>query len=155
MTKFKEYLRSAKGMLLDCDFEALPCAGIEHFEPRVLGNGIEVVTHYMYYSDVDKMMVSRDGWCHRLSENWSVTDERFDKRYAEAPNGFSDYVDWLRDVGFSIHAFVFDWLKRLYLTEHEVRIAFMHMRAGIMSEVALCRLLARRYKKVLGYYGVY
>ena len=133
MTKFKEYLRSAKGMLLDCDFEALPCAGIEHIEARVVGSGIEVVTHYMYYSDTDKVVFSRDGLCNRLGENWSVTNERFDKRYAEAPNGFSDYVDWLRGMGYGSGR-ARAVMQFVYESDEKVRVAFNHMKAGIMDK---------------------
>lgn len=157
MTKYKEFMR-AHGINLQCDFAALSCSDfdpvpytdvfdVEFLGTEVLDNGVMAAT-CSYISGREYVVVDRYGECNYY-------DSAAYQAYVGTTHCDSEYIDWLRDVGFSEHAFVFDWMKRLYRTNHEVRIAFKHMKAGIMREVALCRLLARRYKKILGYYGVY
>ena len=150
MTKFKKFLM-AHGAILECNSSELARDedyDVEFIIPQVLNSGLAI--NYCHVDDhvPDVVVYDRSG-----ARSYIARSEY--QAYVSATHCDTEYIDWLRDVGFSEHAFVFDWMKRLYRTDHEVRIAFKHMRAGIMSEVALCRLLARRYKKILGYYGVY
>lgn len=146
MTKYKEYLR-AKGIKLECDYECLPCGYIEGVTTKVM-DGCVVAVVYSNCAGAEYVVYDRSGEC-------SYFDGDGYKAYITGSHCDPEYIAWLRDVGFSKHAFVFGWMKRRYCTDREVRIAFKHMRAGIMSEAALCSLLARRYKKILGCYGAY
>ena len=136
MTKFKEYLR-AKGVLLNCDFEVLPHRGIHHVEARVLGNCLEVLIHYMYAPYTDQVVFDNNG-------KWNAPCEQLYKRGTTTLNGFADYVDWLRFKGYDKLFVGFSVMKELYLHE-KVRIAFLHVRAGIMDEQAFCRWIDKWY----------
>ena len=145
MTKYKEYLR-AHGIDLECDFECLPYNSIECVDAFVLENGVGAVA-YSNCAGANYAVFNRSGEC-------SYFDSDGYKAYVRDPHYDPEYIDWLHDVGLSNYAFVFTWMKRLYRGEHEVRIAFKHMKVGIMSEEVFCRWLAKRYKNVLSLYGV-
>ena len=145
MTKYKEYLR-AKGIKLECDYEFLPCNYIEAVETRVMDDCVEAVV-YSNCAGAEYAVFNKSGEC-------SYFDGDGYKAYIRDSHYDPEYIDWLHDVGLSNYAFVFTWMKRLYRGEHEVRIAFKHMKAGIMHEEVFCRWLAKRYKKILSFYGV-
>lgn len=145
MTKYKEYLR-AKGIKLECDFDYLPYDYIEAVKTRVLDDCVAVIDYYNCTSP-EYMVYDRHG-----GHGWY--DLYDDGDLIERFNISSEYVDWLYGAGFSDYAFLFKWLKRMYRNDPEVRIAFKHMKAGIMKEEVFYRWLAKQYKKVLSLYGV-
>ena len=145
MTKYKEYLRE-KGIKLECDYEYLPCNYIEAVETRVMDACVEAVV-YSNCAGAEYAVFNKSGEC-------SYFDGDGYKAYIRDSHYDPEYIDWLHDVGLSNYAFVFTWMKRLYRGEHEVRTAFKHMKAGIMREEVFCRWLAKRYKKILSFYGV-
>ena len=59
MTKYKEYLR-AKGIKLECDYEYLPCDGVEAVRTHVLCNGV-VATSYSNITTPEDIMYNRRG----------------------------------------------------------------------------------------------
>ena len=147
MTKFKEYLR-AKGVLLECDFDVFPHMGIHHVETHVLGNCLEVLTCYMDAPFTDQVVFDNNG-------RWNAPCERLYKHSTAALNGFNDYVDWLRSKEYDKLIAGFSVMKELYLRE-KVRIAFLHVRAGIVDEETFHRWIDKLYIKTvssLDYYA--
>lgn len=66
MNRFKEYVRK-KGVMLECDFECLPCDGIE--EIVVIPERAQVSTYHV-----------SAGWGHMIAErdgtlNWLYTND--------------------------------------------------------------------------------
>ena len=140
MTKYKEYLR-AKGMLLNCDFNVLPYRGIHHVEAHVLGNCLEVLTYYTCAPFTDQVVFDNNG-------RWNAPCEQLYKRGITALNGFDNYVDWLRSKDYDKLYAGFGVMKELYLHE-KVRIAFLHVRAGIMDEHVFHRWLSKCYQRYM------
>ena len=140
MTKFKEYLR-AKGIKLECDFNVLPYGGLHHVEARVLGNCLEVLIHYMYAPYIDQVVFDNNG-------RWNAPCEELFKRGTTTLNGFDDYVDWLRSKDYDKLFVGFGVMKELYLHE-KVRIAFLHVRAGIMDEEVFYEWVDKLYIKTV------
>ena len=143
MTKYKEYLR-AKGIKLECDYEVLPYRGIHHVEVHVLGNCLEVLTCYTCAPFTDQVVFDNNG-------RWNAPCEQLYKRGITALNGFDNYVDWLRSKDYDKLYAGFGVMKELYLHE-KVRIAFLHVRAGIMDEHVFHRWLDKyclRYMSIL------
>ena len=140
MTKFKEYLR-AKGIKLECDFDVFPNMGIHHVETHVLGNCIEVLTCYMDAPYTDQVTFDNNG-------RWNAPCEQLYKRGITALNGFDDYVDWLRSKDYDKLFVGFGVMKELYLHE-KVRIAFLHVRAGIMDELVFHEWVNKLYRKTV------
>ena len=137
MTKFKEYLR-AKGILLECDFDVFPNMGIHHVETHVLGNYLEVLTHYTDAYFPDQVVFDNAGTRRAPSERLYEYD-------AEALNGLSDYVDFLRGMGYIDSDWALTVMQNTYEEHAKVRIAFKHMKAGLMDERTFCKL-ALRYR---------
>ena len=125
MTKYKEFLRT-KGIKLECDFDVFPHMGIHHVETHVLGNCLEVLTQYTDAYFPDQVVFDNAG-------TWRAPSERLYKHGTATLNGFDDYVTWLRSKDYDKLYAGFGVMKELYLHE-KVRIAFLHVRAGIMSE---------------------
>ena len=140
MTKFKEYLR-AKGILLECDFDVFPNMDIHHVETHVLGNCLEVLTCYMDAPFTDQVVFDNNGM-------WRAPCERLYKSGTTALNGFDDYVDWLRSKNYDKLFVGFGVMKELYLRE-KVRIAFLHVRAGIMDELVFYEWVYKLYIKTV------
>ena len=140
MTKFKEYLR-AKGILLECDSDVFPNMYIHHVETHVLGNCLEVLTCYMDAPYTDQVVFDNNG-------RWNAPCEQLYKRGITALNGFDDYVDWLRSKDYDKLYAGFDVMKELYLRE-KVRIAFLHVRAGIMDELAFHEWVDKLFRKTV------
>lgn len=126
MTKFKKYLR-AKGIKLECVFDVFPHMGINHVETHVLGNCLEVLTKYTDAYFPDQVLFTRDGSCIMPSKRLYEYD-------AEAHNGFSDYVAWLRNVGYLNSERGFVLMEFVYVNDEKLQIAFRHMKAGIMDK---------------------
>ena len=61
MTRYKEYLR-AHGVPLACDYEVLPCDGVESVSTRVIDNGV-VATTYINATESWSAMCNRHGEC--------------------------------------------------------------------------------------------
>ena len=140
MTKFKEYLR-VKGIKLECDFDVFPSMGIHHVETHVLGNCIEVLTCYMDAPFTDQVVFDNNG-------RWSAPCERLYKHDTSTLNGFDDYVDWLRSKDYDKLYAGFGVMKELYLHE-KVRIAFLHVRVGIMDELVFHEWVDKLFRKTV------
>ena len=136
MTKFKEYLR-AKGIKLECDYEFLPCNSIEAVEARVVG-GCVVAVVYSNCAGAEYAVFNRYGEC-------SYFDGDGYKAHMRASHCDPEYIDFLRGMGYIDSDWELAVMRNTYEEHAKVRIAFKHMKAGIMDAKAFCKL-ALRYR---------
>ena len=125
MTKFKEYLR-AKGIKLECDYEFLPCGYIEDVKTRIM-DGCIVVVIYSNCADPEYAVYDRygeHGWFSTYGDTSCV--ERF--------NCDPEYTDWLYGTDYAENEAARAIMRYTYMSDAKTRIAFKHMRAGIMDE---------------------
>ena len=57
----------------------------------------------------------------------------------------NEYIDFLRDMGYANSEWELTVMRNTYEDHAKVRIAFKHMKAGIMDAKAFCKL-ALRYR---------
>ena len=138
MTKYKEYLR-AKGVMLECDYEFLPCDGVETVRTRVLYNDV-VATSYSNITTPEGIMYNRRGECCWFDYIDDIAD-LFLLPYDNA------YVDWIINMGCDEFDVAFDIMKDMYHNDAKVRIACNHVKAGIMDELVFYRWISDRYQK--------
>ena len=138
MTKFKEYLR-AKGIKLECDYEYLPHGYIECVETRVLDSYIIVA-----------MFSNCAGWEYAVFNKYGVCgyfDDDDRQAYISGPHCDPEFVSWMCHTSYKISSTLFTVAVGMYENDEKIRIAFKHMRAGIMNEEAFYKLLVRQYPK--------
>ena len=138
MTKYKEYLR-AKGIKLECDFEVLPYNGIDGIATYVVDDG--VVAEYYHEST---------GSRYEVYNRYGVYSYFFDSyefyAYVGGPNCDPEYIDFLYDTGCNKSFDVFEDMEQLYLKDAKTRIAFKHMKAGIMDYMVFYKWISARYQ---------
>ena len=142
MTKYKEFLR-AKGIKLECDYEFLPCDGVETVRTRVLYNGVVAIS-YSNITTPEGIMYNRRGECCWFDYIDGIAD-LFLLPYDNA------YVDWIINMGCDEFDVAFDIMKDMYHNDAKVRIAFNHVKAGIMDELVFYRWISDRYQKYTNY----
>ena len=140
MTKYKEYLR-AKGIKLECDYEFLPCGYIEAVETRIMDSCIVAVI-YSNCADPEYAVFNRYGECNY----YDSVDYR---AYVGDPHCDPRYIDFLFDTGCNKDLDVFDGMRFMYIDDAKVRIAFMHMQAGIMDYLVFYRWISDYYQKYI------
>lgn len=138
MTRFKEYLR-AHGVALECDYEFLPCGGVEHVWTSVLDNGVVATT------------------CGDVTESWSLMYNKHGecfvfKSYDDMSGLLSfsyglEFTAWMCATSCEISSTLFTVAVGMYKNDEKVRLAFRHMRAGIMSEEVFYKWLVKQYPK--------
>ena len=136
MTKFKEYLR-AHGIDLECDFEYLPYNSIECVDTFVLENGVGAVA-YSNCAGAQYAVFSRSGECtYYDSDDYHayVGDQHCDP----------EYIAFLRDMGYDNSEWALAVMRNTYEEHAKIRLAFKHMKAGIMDEKTFYKL-ALRYR---------
>ena len=137
MTKFKEYLR-AKGIKLECDFEALPYNGIDGTATYVVDDGI--VAEYYHESTGSRYYVyDKYGVYSYFFDSWEF------HAYVGGPICDPEYIDFLRDMGYIDSDWELTIMRHTYEDHAKIRLAFKHMKAGIMDAKAFCKL-ALRYR---------
>ena len=138
MTKYKEYLR-AKGIKLECDFAVLPYNGIDGIATYVVDDG--VVAEYYHEST---------GSRYEVYNRYGVYSYFFDSyefyAYVGGPNCDPEYTDFLYDTGCNKSFDVFEDMEQLYLKDAKTRIAFKHMKAGIMDYMVFYKWISDRYQ---------
>ena len=138
MTKYKEFLR-AKGIKLECDFEVLPYNGIDGIATYVVDDG--VVAEYYHEST---------GSRYEVYNRYGVYSYFFDSyefyAYVGGPNCDPEYIDFLYDTGCNKSFDVFEDMEQLYLKDAKTRIAFKHMKAGIMDYMVFYKWISARYQ---------
>ena len=137
MTKFKEYLR-AKGIKLACDFEVLPYNGIDGIATYVVDDG--VVAEYYHEST---------GSRYHVYDKYGVYSYFFDSwefhAYVGDPICDPEYIAFLLDMGYDNSEWALDVMRNTYAEHAKIRVAFKHMKAGIMDARTFYKL-ALRYR---------
>ena len=143
MTKFKEYLRS-KGIKLECDYEVSHYNIIGEVATLVLNNGVTVG---VYYDSTGYLYTAynRAGECSRFYDFGVYIEEL---HYYDF-----EYKDFLNDTGCNKFFGVFEAMEQLYLRDAKTRIAFKHMKAGIMDKEVFYRWISNRCQKYV-YVGI-
>ena len=144
MTKFKKYLM-AKGALgcdpySEYDFEINTCAGIETQTSVEIMDGCIVVVIYSNIADPEYAVYDRYG-----EHGWFNTngDMSCIERFGCDP----EFTAWMCDTSCKISSTLFTVAVGMYKNDEKVRIAFKHMRAGIMDENVFYKFLVRQYPK--------
>ena len=138
MTKYKEYLM-AHGIKVRCDYEAEYCHDIVKIATCVLDNGVAVSVHHesMGYHYA---VYNRSGDCSYFNH--------FDfEDYMEDSCWNPEFASWMCHTDCEISSTLFTVAVGMYKNDEKVRVAFKHMRAGIMAEEAFYKLLVRQYPK--------
>ena len=139
MTKYKEYLRTH--VPLACDYEVLPCEGVEAVWTDVLDHGI-VATTYINATESWSIMYNKRGE-GVVFKSYDDLADLFGTCYDFA------YITWLCDKGYTSSEEVLDIMRFMYCNDAEVRMAFKHMSAGIMDEAVFHRWLDKRYLRYM------
>ena len=137
MTKFKEYLR-AKGIKLECDFEVLPYNGLVGIATYVVDDGV-VAECYHESTGSRYYVYDKYGVYSYFFDSWEF------HAYVEDPHCDPEYIDFLRGMGCIDSDRALTVMRNTYEDHAKVRIAFKHMKAGIMDAKAFCKL-ALRYR---------
>ena len=136
MTKYKEYLR-AKGIKLECDYEYLPYGYVECVETRVLDNYI-IVDMFSNCAGWEYAVFNKHGVCGCFDE-----DDR--QTYISGPHCDPEYIDFLLDMGHDNSEWALTVMRNTYEEHAKIRVAFKHMKAGIMDARTFYKL-ALRYR---------
>ena len=135
MTKYKEYLRAKEtdpeydvtAPYNLSDFEINTCAGIETQTCVEIMDGCIVVVIYSNIADPEYAVYDRYGEHGWFDTNGDVSCiERF--------NCSTEYTDWLYGEGYADSGAARAVMRYAYIEDEKVRIAFKHMKAGIMDE---------------------
>ena len=138
MTKFKEYLR-AKGVKLICDYEALPYKKLESVETSVMDACVMATAHFNNFGPWS-IAYDKHGEC---IEFWPDDPDLFGVCFDP------EYIDWLCHTRYNISTALYPVAVCMYKRDEKVRIAFKHMKAGIMSEEVLYKYIVRQYPKYI------
>ena len=136
MTKYKEYLR-AKGIKLECDYEFLPCGYIEGVTTEVM-DGCVVAVVYSNCAGAEYAVYDRSGEC-------SYFDGDGYKAYIMGSHCNPEYIAFMLDMDSDTSDFELAVLWHTYEDHVKVRIAYKHMKAGIMDAETFYKL-ALRYR---------
>ena len=136
MTKFKEYLR-AKGIKLECDYAFLPCNYIEDVATRVMDDGVVAIV-YSNCAGAEYAVFNRYGECNYYDS---------DAYHAYVGGTICDpeYIDFLLDMGYDNSEWALTVMRNTYEEHAKIRVAFKHMKAGIMDAKTFYKL-ALRYR---------
>ena len=143
MTKFKKYLM-AKGITLygqpynEYDFEINTCAGIETQTCVEIMDGCIVVVIYSNIADPEYAVYDRYG-----EHGWFNTNG--DMSCIERFNYDPEYTDWLYGTDYAEDETALTVMRNTYEEHAKIRLAFKHMKAGIMDERTFYKL-ALRYR---------
>ena len=146
MTKFKEYLM-ARGAILERNSAELAQDenwDVEFIIPKVLDSGLAI--SYCHVDDhvPDVVVYDRSGACRYISRSEyqaHVGNRRHDPEYPE----YIEYIDFLRGMGYIDSDWALAVMRNTYEEHAKIRLAFKHMKAGLMDERAFYKL-ALRYR---------
>ena len=136
MTKFKKYLR-AKGIKLECDYEFLPCGYIEAVATEATDNCVAAVV-YSNCAGAEYAVFNRYG-------DFGYFDDAGYKAYVKGSRCNPEYIAFLLDMCPDSSDFELSVAWHTYEDHAKVRIAFKHMKAGLMDAKAFYKL-ALRYR---------
>ena len=133
MTKNKESLRT-KRVKLECDYEFLPYKNLESVETSVMDACVMATAYFTTFGPWS-IAYDRHGECIEFCPDEGDLD------LLKLYYGF-EYTTWLHDKGYTSSEEV---MRFMYCNDAEVRVAFKHMKAGIMSEEVFHRWLDKCY----------
>ena len=137
MTKYKEYLRT-KGIKMECDFEVLPYNGIDGIATYVVDDG--VVAEYYHESTGSRYYVyDKYGVYSYFFDSWEF------HAYVGDTHCDPEYIDFLLDMGYDNSESALTVMRYTYEDHAKIRVAFKHMKAGIMDAKTFYKL-ALRYR---------
>ena len=125
MTKYKEYLR-AKGIKLECDYESLPCGYIEAVATEATDNCVAAVV-YSNCAGAEYAVFNRYGMC-------GYFDAAGYKAYVIGARCNPEYIAFLLDMGYTNSERAIAVMRYVYENDEKTRVAFNHMKAGIMDK---------------------
>ena len=134
MTKYKEYLR-AKGIKLECNYAFLPCGYIEAVATEVTDNCVAAVV-YSNCTEAEYVVFNRYGMCGYFNSYGY-------KAYVKGSQCNPEYIAILLDMDPSLSDFELAVLWHTYQDHAKVRIAFKHMKAGLMDAETFYKLAFR------------
>ena len=140
MTKFKKYLR-AKGVKLSCDYEALPYKDLETIKTSAT-DGCVIATAYFNTLGPWSVAYDKHGECIEFCPD--VGDLDLLKLYYGL-----EYTTWLYDMGYTSSETRIEVMRFMYYNDAEVRMAFRHMRAGIMKKRTFHKWLKKCYLRYM------
>ena len=136
MTKYKKYLR-AKGVMLECDYEFLPYDYIEAVTTEVMDDCVVAVV-YSNCAGAEYAVYDRSGACIYFDGDGY-------KAYIRGLHCDPEYIDFLRGMGYIDSDWALTVMRNVYEEHAKIRLAFKHMKAGLMDEKTFCKL-ALRYR---------
>ena len=140
MTKFKEYLR-AKGIKLRCDYEALPYKSLADVKTDAM-DACVMATAYINTLGLWSIAYDKHGECIEFCPGDGELDVR--KRYCGC-----EYTTWLHDMGYDRSEEKCEVMRFMYCNDAEVRVAFRHMRAGIMKKQVFHKWIKKCYLRYM------
>ena len=140
MTKYKEYLR-AKGVKLNCDYEALPYKNLEAVKTGVT-DGCVIATAYFNTLGPWSVAYDKHGECIEFCPGTGDLDLL--KLYYGC-----EYINWLDYMGYNSSEEKLEVMWFMYYNDAEVRMAFRHMRVGIMDKEVFHRWLNKCYLRYM------
>lgn len=152
MTKFKEYLRAKEtepeydvtAPYDLSDFEINTCAGIETTVDIRIMDGCIVTVVYSNIADPEYAVYDKygeHGWFSTYGDMSCI--ERFDCD--------PEYTDWLYGEGYADSEAARAIMRYTYVNDVKTRIAFKHMRVGIMDKEVFRKW---HLKRCLEYVGI-
>ena len=105
-------------------------------------DGCIVVIVYSNIADPEYAVYDRYG-----EHGWF--DTYGDMSCIERFNCDPEFTTWMCDTDCKISSTLFTVAVGMYKNDEKVRIAFKHMRAGIMNEEAFYKLLVKQYPKYI------
>lgn len=138
MTKFKEYLM-AHGAILERNSAELARDenwDVEFIIPQVLDSGLAV--NYCHVDDhvPDVVVYDRSG-----ARSYIARSEY--QAYRRASHCDPEYIDFLRDMGYIDSDWELAVMRNTFEEHAKIRLAFKHMKAGLMDEQTFYKLVLR------------
>ena len=140
MTKFKEYLR-AKGVKLNCDYEALPYKNRADVKTDAM-DACVMATAYINTLGPWSIAYDKHGECIEFCPGDGELD------LLKLYYGF-EYTTWLHDMGYTSSEARIEVMRFMYYNDAEVRMAFRHMKAGIMDEQVFHKWIDKCYLRYM------
>ena len=144
MTKFKEYLM-ARGAILERNSAELAQDenwDVEFIIPKVLDSGLAI--SYCHIDDhvPDVVVYDRSGACRYISRSEyqaHVGNRHHAPEYPEYP----EYIAFLRGMGYIDSDWALTVMRNTYEDHAKIRLAFKHMKAGLMDGRTFYKLAFR------------
>ena len=139
MTKYKKFMQ-AKGVKLEYDHARLAHEGIE------VSVRTEVMDDCVVAALYSNISVPQYAVCNRYGE-CSYHDSSDYHPYIGTPYCDPEYIHWVYKKSCTRSFNEYAVMRNLYIDDEKVRIAFRHMKAGLMDESVFYGWLSDRYQK--------